>query len=893
MRVCLVVLACAACHSAGRGPTDGGPNNDGGHALPLPGFAAAWQVEDPAELITGPSSAGRVGDWEIANARVRFVIEGAHPSDGYDPYGCSVLAADRQRDASVPGESRWGEVWMGFNFRAPGCDQLQLVNDGRDGQPAVLRATGHDESSPFMASLFPQATQPPPLPATIYREYQLAADQDAMLFNLTVQNDGTSDLTINKAYLGMAMNRGLRHWVDGSGFDFDFSDLARVNTSAEFYAAVGERISYSILELEAPFSPILNFAHVLIGQYPTMTIKAGQAGTLHFAVGVGTGDTGTLQVAHGEVRGAQSDAVPLSGKVIDDKGAPVALARVHVMNSAQTQAVAFARTAADGSWTSPVPAGSYAVRALADDRQGSGAQIIAVPQTGLIGVTLQLGATSRIDCAATDAAGHPIPAKIVLEPRSPQRPALPAALGEMWAAQPIVVFSADGTARVPVFPGSWHVTFSHGFEYDAPTTDVDAPAGGSTTASGTLNHLVDTTGWVSGDFHIHAQGSADADDLLGQKVLAFAGEGVEVPVSTEHEFIGDFGPAARALGLSPFMHTIAGTELTTTTTGHFNIFPLAQVAGALNAGGFVWYDKTIPQVMAEAKARLTPDGATPIVQMNHPRTAGMAYLDAVGFDPNSFSAGNLPGQSANFMTAWDAMEVWNGPPFYTFEGCQGALAGDLNCLDLAPYHPTAFDWFAFLDRGLRVSGTGNSDSHNASLREVGYPRNYLYLGADDPAAVTDAQVAAALRAMKVTISGGPFLTIATPDTGIGGLAQPDFSTGTPIVHLTVKVQAPPWMGALDHVDIWEGDTSVNGAHIEKSIDLSADPALSTLRLNTKVDITLGTADTWLLATVRGPVDSQFESHALWPVVQEPVPPYAITNPIFIDTNGDGVFTPLR
>src|SRR5438067_9772025 len=203
--------------------------------------------------------------------------------------------------------------------------------------------------------------------------------------------------------------------------------------------------------------------------------------------------------------------------------------------------------------------------------------------------------------------------------------------------QPIVVFSPDGRASAPVFPGQWHVTFSRGFEYDRPVQDVTAPAGGTfAVPSQPLQRVVNTTGWVSGDFHVHAQLSPDADDLLELKVRAFAGEGVEIPVSTEHEFIGDFGPTAKALSLAPFMHTIAGTELTTTSTGHFNVFPLTPQPGSLNAGGFIWYNKTIPVAIAEARLRLTADGIAPLVQMNHPRTAGMAYLDAVHFEPDTF-----------------------------------------------------------------------------------------------------------------------------------------------------------------------------------------------------------------------------------------------------------------
>src|SRR5207249_5940212 len=188
--------------------------------------------------VTGPATGGRAGDWEMANSRIRVVIEDSRASDGFDPYGCSVASADRQRDGGA--ESRFGEIWIGLNFRAPGCDQMLLVNDGRDGEPAVLRAEGRDEESPFMASLFTVSSQPPSLHASIFREYSLAPDADALQLNLTIRNNDTaSELSIDQAYVGMAMNRGLRHWVDKSGFDFDFSDLARVNTSAEFYAAVG------------------------------------------------------------------------------------------------------------------------------------------------------------------------------------------------------------------------------------------------------------------------------------------------------------------------------------------------------------------------------------------------------------------------------------------------------------------------------------------------------------------------------------------------------------------------------------------------------------------------------------------------------------------------------
>ncbi len=855
----LLLLAVAACHAAGPDPLgDAGVVSDGGHALPRPGFAAAWQIHDPAELIAGPSTAGKVLDWEIANARVRFVVEGAHPSDGYDPYGCSVLAADRQRAAGEAGESRFGEIWTGLNFRAPDCASLTLVNNGADGEPAQLHAEGHDAESPFMASVFGVVAQPAPLHASIFRDYTLSADADALQMNLTIRNDGTDDLFLNAPYVGMAMNRGLRHWVDKSGFDFN--DLNSVNRQAEFYAAVGERVSYSVYSIDAPFSPILNFAHVLIGQYPEVHIPPGQAHVYRFLIGVGSGDTGTLQVAHAEARGPLSALVSLSGAVVDPAGAPVPHARVHVTNGAGDQEIAFARTGADGSWTSPVRAGSYALRAVADDRLAGPLTPVTVPTAGV-----------------------GLPAKIVLEPMQPLRAQLPAPLGEAAPTDPVVVFSADGHAQVPVFPGSWQVTFSRGFEYDLTRATVSAPAGGSVTARAKLLRVVDTTGWMSGDFHVHAQFSPDGEDLLAEKVRAFAAEGVELPVSTEHEFIGDFGPTVRALGLQGFMHAVAGTEMTTTASGHFNIFPLTPRPDLLNHGGLNWYNRAIPDVLKEARGRLTADGLTPIVQMNHPRSVGMAYLDAVHFDPNSFTAQASP---ADWSESWDAMEVWNGVDLARFEGCPTQAP---TCV--APYHPTAFDWFAFLDRRKPITATGNSDSHKASLHEVGYPRNYVYVGSDDPAGLGDPALMAALRAQKVVISGGPFLVTSVGPILPGGTATAEVINGVPTVHLTLDIQAPTWMGPLSRVDLWMGDTSANGGHIEKTIALPANGS-AVLRYHATVDLQTP-VDTWLVATVRGPVDSSGLSHALWPVVEAPLPPFALTNPIWVDADGDGVVTPLR
>ena len=85
-----------------------------------------------------------------------------------------------------------------------------------------------------------------------------------------------------------------------------------------------------------------------------------------------------------------------------------------------------------------------------------------------------------------------------------------------------------------------------------------------------------------------------------------------------------------------------------------------------------------------------------------------------------------------------------------------------------------------------------------------------------------------------------------------------------------------------------GDATSQGGHVVKNIG-----PIAGVTLDTTVDIPV-TPPTWLIATVRGPIDPvTHDSHALWPVVQSPVPPFAITNPIWIDANADNIWTPLR
>src|SRR5262249_35491878 len=142
-----------------------------------------------------------------------------------------------------------------------------------------------------------------------------------------------------------------------------------------------------------------------------------------------------------------------------------------------------------------------------------------------------------------------------------------------------------------------------------------------------LERVVDTTGWISADLHVHAIPSPDAPSPLEDRVLSLAGAGVEVAVATDHNVVTDYGPTIVALGLEQEIASIVGDEITTREPhyGHFNVFPLPSGAAPIP------WKKTTPKDMFDAARALAPSGRDIVVQVNHPRMGEIGYLELLRF----------------------------------------------------------------------------------------------------------------------------------------------------------------------------------------------------------------------------------------------------------------------
>lgn len=398
-----------------------------------------------------------------------------------------------------------------------------------------------------------------------------------------------------------------------------------------------------------------------------------------------------------------------------------------------------------------------------------------------------------------------------------------------------VVHTGSGSVVRELTPGRYRVVVDHGFERTAHVETVEIEDGKRTTVHAALERVVDTRGFISADLHLHAVPSPDAPQSLEDRVRSLAAAGVEVGVATDHNKVTDYREAIRAEGLGAEVASIVGDEVTTEDTqfGHFNVFPLEPGSAPLR------FEGTSPSALfAEARAQ-RPLGAETILQVNHPRMGDIGYFDLIRLDTADVTG--LMRRRPDWL-GFDALEVYNGDDAVEIDNVEWVMR----------------DWQALLAAGLRVTATGNSDSHRLSFHEPGLPRNLVALQDDRPSAFDPAPFLSSVREGRVVVSGGPFVQLEIEGVGMGGTVAP----GRRLVH--VWADAPPWMD-ISSLEVWTGTRIVARA--------DAPFAGAKHRAELEESVALLPGD-HVFAVVRG----KREMDVLW---RRGVVPFAFTNAVHV------------
>jgi hypothetical protein len=179
---------------------------------------------------------------------------------------------------------------------------------------------------------------------------------------------------------------------------------------------------------------------------------------------------------------------------------------------------------------------------------------------------IALPATGAIQLSITDASGAPFSGKasvvgfdpspdpantqavIVVTNRTPVFNDLGRDGTPFGLSQVEFVDTTGSSPVIPIEPGSYRVVFSHGPEYSSTFSDITVTAGATTPASGQLAPVLDTTGFVGSDFHVHSIDSPDSSISREERVVTMLAEGVDFFTPSDHDFRADFAPTIAALG---------------------------------------------------------------------------------------------------------------------------------------------------------------------------------------------------------------------------------------------------------------------------------------------------------------------------------------------------------
>lgn len=407
------------------------------------------------------------------------------------------------------------------------------------------------------------------------------------------------------------------------------------------------------------------------------------------------------------------------------------------------------------------------------------------------------------------------------------------------------IFSLAGAGIVVAPIGTYDVYVSRGPEWDLKIVrKLRIEDKKVATVRAELRHVIDTPGWISADFHVHAAPSPDSIVPLRDRIFEFVTDGVEIITATDHNVITDYGPEIAELGVGELIGSIVGDEITTNDWGHFGAFPLTQRREETGHGAIHLRGNRPDQFFGEVRER-APDA---VINVHHPRIDNEIGYFTLGHLDSDSDDSERPGFSFDF----DAIEVLNGYQDPDRRSVDRVIA----------------DWMALLDHGHLVTATGNSDTHHLTHNLGGYPRNYIAVQDDKPARVTPQQIAAAVKARHVFFTTGPFVSLRAAGGRIGDVV----AVKDGHARVEVKVSAAPWI-AVNSATLY-----VNGA-VEKrwTIPDSTDP----VRLSDTLDVTV-TRDSYVLVRVDG-------DRPLAPVVGDTkrfdVRPFALTNPVFLDVDG--------
>lgn len=356
---------------------------------------------------------------------------------------------------------------------------------------------------------------------------------------------------------------------------------------------------------------------------------------------------------------------------------------------------------------------------------------------------------------------QPLPCRVTLVNSDGALPMLGTSSSASIATRPGLAYLANGHGRIQLPAGHYTVYAGRGFEYSLAQQEVNLVAGQAASLSLMIQREVPTDGYVACDTHIHTlTHSGHGDATVEERMLTIAGEGIELPVATDHNRHIDIDAIARGLHVRQHFTPVIGSEVTT-GRGHFNIFPVLADGMPPDHRLGSWRE-----IFAEIVHQADP----PVIILNH---AQDLHSGVRPFGPKLFNA-----VVAEHREEWperlNAMEVINS----------GATQTDPMQL--------IHNWMALLNRGRRITPIGSSDSHDVGRHFVGQSRTYIRCDDRVPDQVSVAEAVDALQHGRVMVSYGLLTEMVVNNQYRSGDVA---SIGDQPCRVAIRVLGPHWVQA--------------------------------------------------------------------------------------------------
>ncbi|MFW5966191.1 MAG: CehA/McbA family metallohydrolase, partial [Persicimonas sp.] len=924
------------------------------------------KVESEADLPDGAVVEAREGDYILENDQMRAFVETEERAMSACPWGGNIVDGQYKEDDGEWGPDLVGEICVSINIGltlAP--EEFEVVRDGSEGGPAILAVSGRLAVLDAVNIKAMAEDYAPGLLDLIGFDPDAVHDV-AMTQYFIVPPDGNGVRVVNALRndedeaLHMPSGHVLRGGAHGNYFNplsstggWGHADISASNVEGDplpFLTYAGPKASHGYVPTPDPSltdSPAdlpeagvgVSMAGVgvsLLGRDDIVsTLLADEEelpeldGILHLEPGevdsfghwqlFGDGDLSTIVDRSYELIDAQTATV--HGRVVDADGQPVENARVTAVEKEDDTAKNQARTDADGQYRMKVPPGFYELTARDGDRAGefTRERRLAVGQE--LEADMQLDSYGEVSVSIATPDGEPTPGRISVycvdsctDHPTPYeedvgRDSLPDDFARLvWA-------DSNGEADFKLPEGNYRVAVSRGMTWSIWPNDASDDGGYELDIEGDDSHdieaeiepVVDTTGAISADFHVHAETSPDSVVRLPNRVRGFMGEGVDILVSTDHDYVTDYGPEIERQGAENHIASMVGTEITTPSIGHFNAYPLEHDPEHRRGGALDWargddYDMTPTEIFDWVDNQDGDPDSPTVSQMNHPHSTiepleadvlrgttltereGLR-MDPDGGDPDSDDTGL-------WSDDFTAIEL-------------------MNTHSMSKYRAIKRWWLTMISRGFSPTATAVTDTHRLYHELGASPRSFVFVDEDHDTIDTfdEDVVAESVNDNRVVGTNGPFFEVEleNDDGDTAGLGETLDAQDQSEVTAHLDIQTPEWI-EVDTVEVYsnldaedivtepgeavddplEPTDSKQIEWSEDDLEVVAENDQPHRRRATSVEMTVDVEeDAYVVFVVRSEA-----SNDMWPVLpRSSAKPFAFSNPIFVDADGGGYDNP--